>query len=55
VWLGEERGRRCDESWPRRASGGVDGAGPPRRAPGIAVAEVGAAVEEKAATDPGVD
>src|SRR6185312_10389793 len=34
--LEEARGRRCDESWPRRAGGGIDGAGPPRRAPGIA-------------------
>ena len=54
-WLGEERGRRCDESWPRRAGGGVDGAGPPpRRALGVAAAEVEAAVEEEVAVDPGV-
>jgi len=55
VWLGEERGRHCDESRTRRGSGGVDGAGPPpRRALGVAAAEVEAAVEEEVAVDPGV-
>ena len=46
LWLGEERGRRYDELRMWRGGGGVDSVGPlPRRAPGAAVAEVGA-VEE---------
>jgi hypothetical protein len=60
LWLGEERGRRCDESWLRRAGGGVNGTSPPpQRAPGVAAAEVGAAADpgvggSEAAADPGV-
>jgi len=57
LWLGEERGRRYDELRMWRGGGGVDSVGPlPRRAPGAAVAEVGAVEEkeEEVAADPGV-